>query len=71
MVDVRAHGCAPVTVPGRWANQTPTGQNNLSPGPDRWKDRSRTCTGLARAMAVQWGAAVFDQLTNAPLSKPK
>jgi hypothetical protein len=27
-----------------------------SPGPDRWKDRSRTYPGLARAMAEQWGA---------------
>ena len=27
-----------------------------SPGPDRWKERSRTYPGLARAMAEQWGA---------------
>jgi hypothetical protein len=27
-----------------------------SPGPNRWKDRSRTYPGLARAMAEQWGA---------------
>jgi hypothetical protein len=26
------------------------------PGPDRWKDRSRTYTGVADAMAQQWGA---------------
>lgn len=26
-----------------------------SPGPDRWKNRSRTVEGLARAMADQWG----------------
>jgi len=25
------------------------------PGPDRWKNRSRTYTGIARAMAEQWG----------------
>jgi hypothetical protein len=25
------------------------------PGPDRWKERSRTLRGLARAMAEQWG----------------
>ena len=25
------------------------------PGPDRWKNRSRTYTGLAAAMAAQWG----------------
>jgi hypothetical protein len=26
-----------------------------SPGPDRWKERSRTVPGLAAAMAEQWG----------------
>lgn len=26
-----------------------------SPSPDRWKERSRTLTGLASAMAEQWG----------------
>ena len=26
-----------------------------SPGPDRWKERSRTMTGIAEAMAYQWG----------------
>jgi hypothetical protein len=25
------------------------------PGPERWKNRSRTYPGIARAMAVQWG----------------
>lgn len=27
-----------------------------SPGPNRWKDRSRTFPGVASAMAAQWGA---------------
>ena len=27
----------------------------LSPGPDRWKERSRTFQGIADAMAAQWG----------------
>jgi hypothetical protein len=27
-----------------------------SPGPDRWKERSRTLAGIAAAMAEQWGA---------------
>lgn len=27
----------------------------LSPGPDRWKERSRTYEGIAEAMAEQWG----------------
>jgi hypothetical protein len=26
-----------------------------SPGPNRWKERSRTLTGIAAAMAQQWG----------------
>lgn len=26
-----------------------------SPGPDRWKNRSRTYLGIAEAMATQWG----------------
>lgn len=27
----------------------------MPPGPDRWKERSRTFTGIAAAMADQWG----------------
>jgi hypothetical protein len=27
----------------------------LPPGPDRWKERSRTFQGIANAMAIQWG----------------
>ena len=30
--------------------------HRLPPGPDRWKDRSRTFKGIADAMASQWGA---------------
>jgi hypothetical protein len=26
-----------------------------SPGPDRWKERSKFFTGIADAMASQWG----------------
>ena len=39
-----------------WNNQTPSGQNKLGPSPERWKERSRTYQGLAKAMAQQWGA---------------
>lgn len=39
----------------RWANQTDSGQNRLSPSSDRWKERSRTYQGIANAMAAQWG----------------
>ena len=36
--------------------------HHASPGPDRWKERSRTLTGIAEAMADQWG------ITTPPLS---
>jgi len=38
----------------------------MPPGPDRWKERSRTFEGVAEAMGDQWGGrelpAVMDQL---------
>lgn len=40
------------TLP-RWANQTDSGQNNLSPGAKRWLTRSETYPGIAAAMG-QW-----------------
>jgi site-specific DNA-cytosine methylase len=30
--------------------------HKASPGPDRWKERSRTLKGIAEAMADQWGS---------------
>lgn len=30
--------------------------HKMPPGPDRWKERSRTFEGIALAMADQWGA---------------
>ena len=29
--------------------------HRMPPGPDRWKERSRTYSGIAQAMAAQWG----------------
>ena len=29
--------------------------HNMPPGPDRWRERSRTYQGIAQAMAKQWG----------------
>ncbi len=29
--------------------------HHASPGPNRWKERSRTMIGIAEAMATQWG----------------
>lgn len=39
----------------RWGNQTDSGQNKLPPSDDRWKVRSETYEGIAKAMAEQWG----------------
>lgn len=41
----------------RWANQTDSGQNKLTPSDNRWKDRALTYQGWADAMAEQWGEA--------------
>ena len=38
----------------RWANQTDSGQNRLTPGEDRWKDRSRTLPKVAAAFAAHF-----------------
>jgi hypothetical protein len=45
---------APRMVRGlpRWGNQTDSGQNRLSPGADRWKDRARTWPGIADAIVA-------------------
>ncbi|MDX9690514.1 MAG: hypothetical protein RBT70_08680 [Alphaproteobacteria bacterium] len=39
----------------RWANQTDSGQNALSPSDKRAEERSRTYWGIALQMAEQWG----------------
>jgi hypothetical protein len=39
----------------RWSNQPDSGQNKLPPSDDRWKIRSETFAGIAKAMADQWG----------------
>lgn len=38
----------------RWSNQTDTGQNRLTPSANRAELRSKTYSGIARAMADQW-----------------
>ncbi len=43
----------------RRANQTPNGQNKLGPSPTRKADRARTYSGIAAAMAAQWGHLNF------------
>lgn len=43
-----------IILKNRYSNQTPTGQNKELPGPNRWKERSRTFTGIAAAIASQY-----------------
>ena len=45
----------------RWANQTDSGQNRLSPSDTRWLERSATYPGIAAAMGSQWGAWLTGQ----------
>jgi hypothetical protein len=47
----RANGNRGPAFIERWSNQTDTGQNRLSPGPDRWQKRSETFPGIADALA--------------------
>lgn len=37
--------------------------HRASPGPERWKERSRTLPGIAKAMAEQWGAFCLETST--------
>lgn len=40
----------------RWANQTDSGQNKLTPSADRWLERSKTYPGIAHAIGTQYSA---------------
>ena len=37
--------------------------HRMPPGPDRWKERSRTYLGIADAMAAQWGKPLTRELS--------
>jgi site-specific DNA-cytosine methylase len=41
--------------------------HKMPPGPNRWKDRSRTYQGIADAMGLQWGASVLPAAITQPL----
>ncbi|MDF3606313.1 hypothetical protein PE067_09295 [Paracoccus sp. DMF-8] len=43
----------------RWANQTDSGQNRVTPSADRWLARSQTYPGIGRAMA-QWAGLAME-----------
>jgi hypothetical protein len=51
----------------RWGNQTDSGQNKLAPSADRWKKRSETFSGIADAMASQWGGMKSKEPVQAPM----
>ncbi len=42
----------------RWANQTDSGQNRLSPGENRWIERSKTYPGIGTAIGEQMGGYI-------------
>lgn len=52
----------PTNIVGKGTRHTTKGGNslptwyNLPPGPDRWKIRSKTFSGIAEAMGTQWGS---------------
>jgi hypothetical protein len=52
---LRPTNVLPPPPSGHWENQTPSGRNAVPPSEDRWKIRSVTYLGVARAMAKQWG----------------
>jgi hypothetical protein len=39
--------------------------HKMPPGPDRWKERSRTFPGIAEAMAEQWSAHILQSMRQA------
>lgn len=46
----------------RWANQTDTGQNRVTPSEERWLERSKTYPGIANVMGDVWGKYLVSKL---------
>lgn len=46
----------------RWANQTDSGQNALSPSDNRWLERSETYPGIAAAIGDQFGRFIAESV---------
>ena len=59
----------PKLVPTKIVEGREARVHRASPGPDRWKERSRTLPGIAQAMAEQWGALVPTSTTSAGKEK--
>lgn len=51
----------PKLTPTNIVNGREARVHRMAPGPDRWKERSRTYKGIAAAMADQWGRATFTE----------
>lgn len=43
--------------------------HKMAPSPNRWKERSRTLSGIAEAMANQWGDGKFPGIFDLPKNK--
>lgn len=54
----------PLLVPTEIVEGREPTVHHMAPGPDRWKNRSRTYQGIADAIATQWGGYVLSQLAN-------
>jgi hypothetical protein len=52
----------PKLVPTNIVDGRETRVHKMPPGPDRWKERSRTYQGIADAIAAQWSQAVQREL---------
>ena len=50
----------PSLVPTKIVEGREARVHRMSPGPDRWRERSRFFTGVAEAMADQWGGYVME-----------
>ncbi len=54
----------PLLVPTEIVDGREPTVHHMAPGPDRWKNRSRTYQGIADAIAKQWGGYVLSQLAS-------
>ncbi len=51
----------PTLLPTRVVDGREARVHRMPPGPDRWRERSRTFTGIADAMADQWGGIALER----------
>lgn len=51
----------PKLKPTQWVDGREARVHREPPGPERWKNRSRTYHGIAKAMALQWGGLEMEK----------